>query len=69
MLPFQNDFNILWSGTEVNPNGGKEKNIAMDLQMEFVDKEYKGFFNEQIKKKWIMHTLKKINVSLGKYKT
>jgi hypothetical protein len=41
----------------------------MDLQMEFVDKEYKGFFNEQIKKKWIMHTLKKINVSLGKYKT
>jgi hypothetical protein len=30
---------------------GKKENIAMDLQMEFVDKEYKGFFNEQIKKK------------------
>ena len=41
----------------------------MDLQMDFFNKEYKGLFNEQIKKKWIMHTLKKRNVSLGKYET
>lgn len=32
---------LIWNRT-VNPNGGKGKNIAMDLQMEFFNKEYKG---------------------------
>lgn len=32
---------LIWNRT-VNPNGGSGKNIAMDLQMEFFNKEYKG---------------------------
>jgi len=36
---------LKWNRT-VNPNGGKGKNIAMDLQMEFFNKEYKGLFND-----------------------
>jgi hypothetical protein len=36
---------LRWNRT-VNPNGGRGKNIAMDLQMEFFNKEYKGMFND-----------------------
>lgn len=32
---------LLWNRT-VNPNGGKRKNIAMDLQMEYFNRTYKG---------------------------
>ena len=32
---------VTWNRT-VNPSGGKGKNLEMDLQMEYFNKEFKG---------------------------